>query len=129
MRLNKHTFANPLHHILPNMTPKIAINNAVPAKTKLQFGLRFLALGSLCRLNTDLYSIGNLTNSPNDKWTANQLASVQLDCKRNGPQEKWTDCLVDCMTNGPQLDLIRFCYRRRAETCRTASEGSYDTWH
>ena len=57
LRLNKHTFANLLHQILPNMTPKIAINNAVPAKTKLQFGLRFLALGSLCRLNTDLYSI------------------------------------------------------------------------
>ena len=53
LRFNKHTFANLLHQILPNMTPKIAINNAVPAKTKLQFGLRFLALGSLCRLNSD----------------------------------------------------------------------------
>ena len=51
--LNKHTFAGLLHVILPNMTPDIPINNGVSAKTKLQCGMRFLASGSLCRLNSD----------------------------------------------------------------------------
>ena len=38
---------------LPDITPEIPINNALAAKTKLQFALRFLASGSLCRLNSD----------------------------------------------------------------------------
>ena len=93
LRLNKHTFA--YLTILPNMTPKIAIINAVPAKTKLQFGLRFLALGSLCRLNTDLYSIGNLTNGPNDIWTTNQL-----DHGSTGLKDKWTSRKMNRLSSG-----------------------------
>ena len=57
LRLNKQTFANLLHQLEPDITPKIPTNNAVAATTKLQCGLRFLASGSLYRLNSDLYGI------------------------------------------------------------------------
>ena len=57
LRLDKQTFANLLHQLEPDITPKIPTNNAVAATTKLQCSLRFLASGSLYRLNSDLYGI------------------------------------------------------------------------